>query len=65
MVGLDFGYSFSTNHLRTRPFEIQTFLSGFQKVFDKMVAISLDFKWLGFLISDPIRNPDQLQTNLF
>ena len=24
----------------------------------------LDFKWLGFGISDPIQNPDHLQTNL-
>ena len=30
-----------------------------------MVAICLDFKWLGFLISDPIWNPDHLQLNLF
>ena len=34
-------------------------------VFDKMAAISLDFKWMGFRISDPIWNPDYLQTNLF
>ena len=30
------------NHLKTRPFEIWTFLLGFQMVFDKMVAICLD-----------------------
>ena len=30
-----------------------------------MVAICLDFKWLGFQISDPILNPDHLQPNLF
>ena len=48
-----------------QPFEIQTFLSGFQMVFDKMAAICLDFKWLGFRISYPIRNPDHLQPNLF
>ena len=29
-------------------------------VFDKMAAICPDFKWLGFWISDPIQNPDQL-----
>ena len=40
--------------VRTSIFEIQTFLSGFQMVFDKMAAISPDFKWLGFQISDPI-----------
>ena len=34
-------------------------------VFDKMVAISLDFKWLGFWISEPIRNPDHYQTTFF
>ena len=34
-------------------------------VFDKMVAICPDFKWLDFQISDPIQNPDHLQTNLF
>ena len=44
-----------------QPFEIRTFLSGFQMVFDKMVAICPDFKWLGFRISDPIQNPDHLQ----
>ena len=33
----------------------------FQMVFDK---IYLDFKWLGFQISDPIRDTDHLQTNL-
>ena len=31
----------------------------------KMVATCLDFKWLGFQISDPIRNSDHLQPNLF
>ena len=30
-----------------------------------MAAISPDFKWSGFRISDPIRNPDYLQPNLF
>ena len=34
-------------------------------VFDKMVAICQDFKWLGFWISDPIPNPDHLLPNLF
>ena len=34
-------------------------------VFDKMVAICSDFKWLGFWISDPIQNPYNLQPNLF
>ena len=40
-------------------------LSGFQIVFDNMAAICLDFKWLGFRISDAIRNPDHWQPNLF
>ena len=33
-------------------------------IFDKMAAICLHFKWLGFRISDPIQNPDHLQPNL-
>ena len=45
--------------------QIQTFLFGFQMLFDKMATICLDFKWLGFWISDTIQNPDHLQTNLF
>ena len=53
------------DHSKTGPFVIQTFLSGFQMVFDKMAAICLDFKWLGLRISDPIQNPGNLQPNLF
>ena len=34
-------------------------------IFDKMVAICLDFKWLGYQISDPIWNLNHLQTNLY
>ena len=34
-------------------------------VFDKMAAICLDLKWMGFQISDPIQNPDHLPPNLF
>ena len=33
--------------------------------FDTMVAISPDFKWLGFRFSDPIPSPNHLQPNLF
>ena len=33
--GFNYVYSFSPNHLKTRPFEIWTFLSGFQMVFTK------------------------------
>ena len=40
-------------------------LSRFQMLFDKMEANCPDFKWLGFQISDPIRNSDHLQPNLF
>ena len=29
-------------------------------IFDKMATICPDFKWLGFRILDPIRNPDHL-----
>ena len=42
------------NHSKTRAFKIWKFLTKFQMVFDKMVHICLDFKWLGFRISDPI-----------
>ena len=31
----------------------------------QMAPICSDFKWLGFRISDPIQNPDNLQPNLF
>ena len=41
------------------------FFSGFQIVFEKMAAICSDFKWLGFHISDSIKKPGHLQTNLF
>ena len=34
-------------------------------VFDKMVAICLDLKWLGFQMSDSIENLEHLQTNIF
>ena len=53
------------NHSKTRPFKFWALLSRFQMVFDKMVAICLDFKWLGFWISDPIWNPDHLQPYLW
>ena len=33
-------------------------------VIDKMVAICPDFKWLCFLISDPIQNSNLVQPNL-
>ena len=32
-------------------------------MFNKMVPIYLDFKWLGFHISDPIWNSDHLKPN--
>ena len=63
--GFNFGYSCSPNHSKTGPFKIQTFLFGLQMFFDKMEAICKDFKWLGFLIADPIQNPDHLQYNPF
>ena len=65
MVGLSYGYSYSPNHSKIRPFKICTFLSGFQMVFDKMAAICPDFKRSGFGISDHIQNLDHLQPNLF
>ena len=47
------------------PFKIQTFLSEFHMGFDKLEAICLDFKLLGFQISYPIWNTDHLQPNPF
>ena len=41
-------------------FKIWTFYFEFQMFFDKMLAISPDFKLLGLRISDPIQNPDHL-----
>ena len=58
------GYSYSPNHSKTGPFKIRTFMSKFQMVLEKMVAICPE-KLLGFQISDPIQNPDHLQPNLF
>ena len=55
--GYSYSHCYGPNHLKIRPFKIGTFLSWFKKVFVKMVAICLDFKWLGFQISDPIWNP--------
>ena len=55
----------SSQNLKTKMFKICMFLSGFQMVYDKMVAICSDFKCLGFRISDPIQNPDNFQPNLF
>ena len=61
---LSFGYSFSPNHLKTGPFEIQTLLSRFQKVLNKITAICLEFKWLSLQISDLIQNPDHQKSRL-
>ena len=63
--GSGLGYSHSPNHLKTWPFKIWMFLSGFQMIFHKLVAICLDFKCLGFQISEPIRNPDHFELNNF
>ena len=49
---------------KTEPFKIRKFLSGFQMVYEKMAVICMDFKWLGFQISDPIGNPEHFQPNL-
>ena len=48
-----------------RPFEKPDIFVWFSKVFDKMAAICLNFKWSGFQTSDSIQNPDHLQTNFF
>ena len=34
-------------------------------IFENMVAICPEFQMVGLLDSDPIRNPDHLQPNLF
>ena len=52
--GISYDCSYSPNPLKTGPFEIRTFLSGFQMILDKMAGICPDFKLLGFWISDPI-----------
>ena len=64
-LGFSYGYIYSPNHLKTRPFKMRMFLSWFQMTFDKMAAICSDFKWLGFRITDPIQNLDHLQPNFF
>ena len=64
-LGFSDSYSYSPDHLKTGPFKIRTLLSWFQMVFDKIAVICLDFKWLGFQISDPIQKPDHLKPNLF
>ena len=61
--GFNYGYRHSPNHSKTERFKM--FLSGFQMVFDKMVATYPDFKLLGFRISDHIYYLDHLQPNLF
>ena len=42
------GFSYNPNNLKTEPFKTFMLLSGFQMVFNKMAAISPDFKWSGF-----------------
>ena len=64
-LGFKYGCSYIPINLKTRPFQIWTFSSGFQMVFDKMAAIYQDFKFLGFGVSNPIQNPDHLQHNLY
>ena len=39
MLGFSHDFSYSPNHLKNRPFKIETFLSGFLMAFDKMPAI--------------------------
>ena len=58
-VGLYFGH----NHLKTRPFKFQTFLSRFKMVLTKRRHLS-GFQMVSFQISDFICNPDHLQNNL-
>ena len=57
--------SFCRRTLNCNPNLPKMFLSGFQMVFDKLMAICPDFKQLGFLISDSNGNQDLLQPNLF
>ena len=46
-------------------FKLRQFCSDFKCFCNKMAVICMDFKWLGFRISDPIRNPDHLHPNLY
>ena len=57
--GYSFSYRYGPSHWKTRPFKIWTFKSRFQIAFDKMAHIYLDFKCLGYRISDPIQDLDQ------
>ena len=52
-LGYSFSHRYGPYHSKTGLFKSRTFFSRFQMVFDKMAAIFLDFKWLGFWISDP------------
>ena len=62
-----------SDHLKSGLFEGQifklkneTFFSVFQMFFENMAAICPDFKWLGFLVSDPIQNFEwDLKSGLF
>ena len=58
------GYSFihghGPYHSKTGPFEIRTFLSGFQ-----MFLTKWSFLPISNLDSDAIQNPDHMQSNLF
>ena len=44
--------SFSRNHSKNKPFKIQTFLSRFLMVIDKMAANGSQFQIVGFQLSD-------------
>ena len=59
-----FSYGFINipNHLKTRPFKIQIKQTGYQVVNSRWWPV---VKCLGVHISDPIQNPDHLQTNPF
>ena len=47
-------YNCGPNHSKTGPYKIRKYLPRFQMVLDKMAAICLDFKCLGYWNSDPI-----------
>ena len=56
--GLSYSFNYGPDLLKTGTFTIRPFLSGFWMVFDILVAIYQNFKWLGLRILDPIHNLD-------
>ena len=56
--GLSYSFNYGPDFLKTGTFKIRPFLSGFWMVFDIILAICPNFKWMGLQILDPIHNLD-------